>query len=67
MQAKYRNTTPEQALLDQQHRDKIKKDYALSQGYHYLEIPYWTEHDESYKTLIDSKIHEILTFTQQND
>ena len=67
MQARYRNTTPEQALADQQYRDKIKKDYALSQGYYYLEIPYWTERDESYKTLIDSKINEILTLTQQND
>lgn len=67
MQARYRNTTPEQALADQQYRDKIKKDYALSKGYYYLEIPYWTEHDESYKTLIDNKIHEILTLTLQND
>lgn len=67
MSANQRNTTPEQAFLDQQHRDRIKKDYALSQGYHYLEIPYWTEKDESYKTLIDDKIHEILTLTQQNN
>lgn len=67
MSANRRNTTPEQAFLDQQHRDRIKKDYALSQGYHYLEIPYWTEKDESYKTLIDDKIHEILTLTQQNN
>ena len=38
-----------------------KKQYALSQGYYYLEIPYWTESDESYKTLIDEKIKSILT------
>jgi hypothetical protein len=25
-----------------------------------LEIPYWTEKDESYKQLIDNKIKEIL-------
>lgn len=62
--AKAQNTTPEQALADQQHRDRIKKEYALSQGYAFLEIPYWTEHDESYKKLIDDK---ILTLPQQNN
>lgn len=68
MQAKQRGITPEQALADQQYRDLIKKDYAISQGYFYLAIPYWTERDESYKTLIDNKIHEILTLiTQQNN
>ena len=54
------NNTPEQELADLQYRDKYKKDYALSQGYHYLEIPYWTESDDSYKTLIDDAIHKIL-------
>jgi hypothetical protein len=54
------NNTPEQELEYLQYRDQIKKDYALSQGYHYLEIPYWTESDESYKTLIDDTIHKIL-------
>ena len=66
-EAQRRGITQEQVLTDQQYRDKIKKDYAISQGYHYLEIPYWTEHDESYKSLIDNKIHEILSLTQQND
>ena len=64
-EAQRRNITPEQALTDQQYRDFIKKQYALSQGCYYLEIPYWTEHDGSYKTLIDNAIHKILT--QQND
>ena len=40
--------------------DKYKKDYALSQGYFYLEIPYWTDdEEETWKKLIDDKIKEI--------
>lgn len=67
-EAKRRNITPEQVLIDQQYRDNIKKEYVLSNGYEFLTIPYTSEHDESYKTLIDNKIHEILTLnTQQND
>ena len=65
--ARHTHITPEQVFHNQQYRDEYKKQYALSQGYHYLAIPYWTECDESYKTLIDNKIHEILTLTQQND
>jgi hypothetical protein len=58
--AKRRNITPEQTLKDLQWRDEYKKQYAVSQGYHYLAIPYWTESDDSYQTLIDQKIQEIL-------
>lgn len=61
MQADDRNSSKEKILSDIQWRDEYKKQYALSQGYHYLEIPHWTENDESYKTLIDQKIQEILT------
>ena len=59
--AKKYNISPEQTLSDLQWRDEYKKQYAISQGYHYLAIPYWTENDESYKTIIDQKIKEILT------
>jgi hypothetical protein len=31
-----------------------KKDYAISHGYMFLEIPYWTEKTEEYKTIIDN-------------
>nr|DAF00134.1 MAG TPA: endonuclease [Caudoviricetes sp.] len=65
--AKERNCTPEEALANLQYRDRIKKENVLKNKQHYLEIPYWTEKDESYKTLIDNKIHEISTFTQQNN
>jgi predicted nucleic acid-binding Zn-ribbon protein len=59
--AKSEGCAPEDILRSQQYRDKIKKDYALSQGYHYLEIPYTAEHNDQYQQLIDDKIHEILT------
>ena len=59
--AKKLNISPEEAFADLQWRDEYKKQYALSQGYHYLAVPYWTENDESYKTLIDDAIQSILT------
>lgn len=62
--AKKHGTSPEEELAETQWRDEYKKQYALSQGYHYLAIPYWTEQDESYKTLIDQKIQEILNNTK---
>ena len=65
--AKKHGVTPEEELRDLQWRDAYKKQYALDNGFFYLDIPYWTEDDESYKTLIDVKIHEILSQTQQND
>lgn len=58
------NITPQQVLADIQWRDEYKKQYALSQGYYYLAIPYWTENDDSYNTLIDEKIQEILNNTK---
>lgn len=62
--AKKYNISPKQVLDDLQWRDEYKKNYALSKGYYYLAIPYWTEQDESYKTLIDNKIQEILNNTK---
>ena len=65
MGANRAHITPEEQLADQQWRDEYKKQYALSHGYYYLEIPYYTEKDDSYKHLIDDKINSILTI--QND
>lgn len=62
--AKKDNITPEDALKYIQWKDEYKKNYALSNGYYYLDIPYYTESDESYKTLIDNKIQEILNNTK---
>lgn len=59
MTADYYNITPEEALKEYQWKDNYKKEYAIKHGYEYLEIPYWTEQDESYKKLIDNKILEI--------
>lgn len=55
------NSTPEHVLQEQQWRDRYKEQYALKNKYHYLAIPYWTEHDGSYKTFIDQKIQAILS------
>lgn len=63
--AKAKGITPEQELAYQQWKDAYKKQYALDHGYEYLEIPYWTEKDESYKTLIDDKIASILSSAPQ--
>mgnify|MGYP003308875867 CR=1 FL=1 len=65
--AKRHGVTPEEELAELQWRDAYKKQRALENGFYYLSIPYCTEKDESYKTLIDSKIHEMLSQTQQND
>ena len=62
--AKKYNITPEEALEYIQWKDEYKKSYALSKDYYYLSIPYWTENDETYKTLIDNKIQEILNNTK---
>lgn len=52
-------TTPEFELKEQQKRDIDKKRYAISKGYHYLEIPYYTEKDDVFKQLILDKLSII--------
>lgn len=59
--AKRNNRSLKEELVEIQWRDEYKKQYALSQGCYYLAIPFWTENDESYKTLIDDAINSILT------
>lgn len=39
---------------------KCKKEYAISMGYNYLEIPYWAIKKDEYKNIIDNKINGIL-------
>lgn len=63
LSAKNNGTTPQQELEYQQWKDEYKKQFALSNGYHYLAIPYTAFKDDSYKTLIDNKISEILSLT----
>ena len=50
----------EDAFKYQKWKDNFKKNYALEQGYNYIEIPYWKVKDDSYKELISNKIKEIL-------
>lgn len=64
--AKRHGIPPEEELLDLQWRDAYKKQYALDNQFFYLAIPYWTEKDQSYKKLIDDKVHEILSIIQND-
>lgn len=57
--AKRNHTTPEYELQQQQKRDEYKKQYALSNGYSYLALPYYDFDDDTYKIKIDNKIKEI--------
>lgn len=50
----------EDAFEYQKWKDNFKKNYALEQGYNYIEIPYWKVKNDSYKELISNKIKEIL-------
>jgi hypothetical protein len=59
LQATQNHTTPEYEFHKQQVRDRYKIIYAKSKGYSFLEIPYWTEKDESYKQLIENKIQQL--------
>ncbi len=60
VQSKNDDISPKQQLEYQQWKDKYKKDYALSQGYFYLEVPHWADDkDETWKKLINNKINEI--------
>ena len=64
MDAKKHNVSPEDELKYLQWKDEYKKQYALSMKYYYLVLPYWTFNDNTYKTLIDNKIQEILNNTK---
>ena len=66
MDAKKHNVSPDDELRYIQWKDEYKKQFAISTGYYYLALPYWTFKDNSYKTLIDDKIKEILSLTVQN-
>lgn len=58
--ASKKGITPQEELEYQQYKDEIKKVYALSKGYYFLEIPYTAIRHNEYQTLIDNKISEIL-------
>lgn len=56
-----KNVTPQEEFDYQQYKDKIKKEYAISKGYYFLEIPYTAIKNDEYQILIDDKIDEILS------
>lgn len=57
--AKHTNRTPEEEFEYQKWKDVYKKEYAIINGYEYLEIPYWTILDGTYKDLIIYKINAM--------
>jgi hypothetical protein len=60
LSAKRNNTTPEYELHYQKLKDRYKRMYAKSQGYHHLEISYlMDDENETWKKLINEKILEI--------
>lgn len=65
LNAKQRHISAKDAFKQQQRRDEIKRSYINNlPNYFLLEIPYSSYVDESYKTLIDNKIQEILNNTK---
>lgn len=60
MLSKNSGKTPEKEFKYQKIKDRYKRIIAKLNGFSYLEIPYWTEKDESYKQLIDEKINSLL-------
>ena len=57
--ANQRGVSSEEEFEYQKWKDSFKKNYAILHGYEYLEIPYWTINDETYKNLILNKIKEM--------
>ena len=66
LNAKTNNISEKESLLQQKHRDKIKKDYAIKNGYKFIEIPYWKIYNDSFKQLIDDCIIEISPHCSDN-
>jgi hypothetical protein len=59
------NSTPEEVLKYQQWKDFYKKEYAISRGYSYLEIPYtaFNKTENDYRKYIDRELNKLtLTF-----
>jgi hypothetical protein len=53
-----RHLSIRESLEDQKERDRIKREYAISKGYRYLEIPYYSIDDGSYQNLILDAIEQ---------
>lgn len=57
--AEQRQIEPIDILEYQKWKDNYKKTFAENNGYSYLELPYWSFEDDTYKEMIDSKISEL--------
>jgi hypothetical protein len=59
--AKEKDVSEEEIMNDLQWRDEYKRQYALSQNYAYLAIPYTADDDnETYKDMIDEAIYNRI-------
>ena len=58
--ANEKGISPQEALNYIKWKDAYKKQYAIDNGFFYLELPYWTFRDTTYKSIIDDKIQQIL-------
>ena len=60
LNAKRNGVSIEEQFKERQYKDNYKKQYALSHGYSFLEIPYTSIDNDEYKKMIDDKIKEII-------
>ena len=58
--SKHSGRTPEEEFNYSKWKDSFKKQYALDNGYYYLELPYTAFNDTTYIELIDSEINRII-------
>ena len=59
LESKHNGKTAQENFEYQQWKDKYKKNFAIQNGYEYLEVPYWTEENDEYINLIANKMIEI--------
>ena len=59
LQSNNKNTTTKDEFEYGKWKDNYKKEYAIQNGYNYLEVPYWLFYDDSYKKTIDEKINRL--------
>lgn len=61
LSGKKKGITPEQEFEYIKWKDEYKRKFAISNGFYYLEIPYWTDNEkEDWKHLIINKLKEII-------
>jgi len=54
LNAKQNNISLKESLTQQKYRDNFKKQYAIDNGYNFIEIPYWHIYNNSFKQLINA-------------